>query len=758
MDQACLREWEAKCIQEEPASCKAGCPLEMDGRNFVSAMAAGDFKKARSVLDKHLPFPGIISRLCEAPCEQFCLRKDVGGSIDIRRLEQFCVDYEKSKSRMLRLPARPKSVLIIGGGPSALTAALDLSRKGFPVTLCHLGKGPGGWLCDLDEELLPRSVLENELERLRSLKVQFAPVSSLDPSLFGKFSHEAVYIGQDDHLSDDLLKSIDKVDREVFALQDEGKFTGGFSGVDHPCRFITDIFQGRQASLSIDRYLQGASLTAERPVVRHGKTDLYTNTTGISHLPRTLPARADCFEKAEAIKEAERCLRCECMECVNHCQYLQEYDGYPKSYAQRIYNNSAVVKGTRLANKMINSCSLCGQCEELCPNDFSMADLCLEARNQMVKENRMPPSAHWFALEEMRSARGEGSLAVHAVNSDTSKLLFFPGCQLAGIRPDQTLLVYDYLRKIEPETGIWLDCCGVPAHWAGRQEEFTLTTAELESVWQQMGCPPVVAACSTCLKMFSEHLPQIKVLSVWSMLLDNQPDHVKPGAAMALSDPCTSRHDVKTRQEVRKLLDKIGQPLVPLPMSENLTECCGFGGLMENANPELATKVLRRRGEQVKEGILTYCAMCRDQLAKNGKPAKHLLDIIFPEAAHSADEPSVLLSDRRINRRKIKASILARVPENEKVEPYPWEKFNLSISKEVAQTMDHRRILEDDVRQVIYYAMTNNHYLVHEKDGIRISSVKLGEVTFWVKYREDGDGFVLEACWSHRMQVQGGGA
>ena len=120
-----------------------------------------------------------------------------------------------------------------------------------------------------------------------------------------------------------------------------------------------------------------------------------------------------------------------------------------------MFNNSAIVQGARQANKFINSCALCGQCEVLCPNSFSMADMCLDARRQMVREKRMPPSAHWFALEEMRSARSEGALLAHGPGQDKSAVLFFPGCQLAGIRStvDKSNITVYGTGKANPEAG-----------------------------------------------------------------------------------------------------------------------------------------------------------------------------------------------------------------------------------------------------------------------------------------------------------------
>lgn len=69
---------------------------------------------------------------------------------------------------------------------------------------------------------------------------------------------------------------------------------------------------------------------------------------------------------AEALAEAGRYLQCQCLECVKVCTYPGQFGGYPKTYAREIYNNQSIVMGERKANRLINSCSLCGLCESVC--------------------------------------------------------------------------------------------------------------------------------------------------------------------------------------------------------------------------------------------------------------------------------------------------------------------------------------------------------------------------------------------------------
>ena len=124
----------------------------------------------------------------------------------------------------------------------------------------------------------------------------------------------------------------------------------------------------------MERVTSGVSLTAARD---KSQGPLHTDVTGIAPVPRVEPAsQAACgeplYSAEESAREAERCLQCQCMICVRECVYLQKYKGYPRLYARQVNNNASIVKGLHTANALINGCALCGQCEELCPENFSM--------------------------------------------------------------------------------------------------------------------------------------------------------------------------------------------------------------------------------------------------------------------------------------------------------------------------------------------------------------------------------------------------
>lgn len=145
MEQEELRNLENQCIQEEPPTCVAACPIHVDARAVAAAVARGDFTEAARIFKKTAPFPGIISRVCDQPCREVCRRREAGDPIAIRSLEKACLDWGgEFQTRALPLPKKDKTVAVVGAGLSGLTAALDLARKGYGVRVFEKEERVGG--------------------------------------------------------------------------------------------------------------------------------------------------------------------------------------------------------------------------------------------------------------------------------------------------------------------------------------------------------------------------------------------------------------------------------------------------------------------------------------------------------------------------------------------------------------------------------------------------------------------------------------
>ncbi|WP_319521784.1 pyridine nucleotide-disulfide oxidoreductase/dicluster-binding protein [uncultured Desulfosarcina sp.] len=770
MDQQSLRELEKRCIQEEPPECTAACPIHVDARAFVGHVQSGAWERAWKVLRAIMPFPGILGRICDGPFLARCKRGQAGDPIQIHCLEAACVAHPAPRHRVMPLPSKGLSVAVAGSGLSSLTVAWDLSRKGYAVTLFEPTDRIGQTLISLAPSTLTREIIEGETAIFESLKVVVKTNARIDSKDFidDCLNHfDALYLGLDAVDSDAWTLDRDAggaiaVTPKLQATGTERVFAGGTQG-DASVSPVWRCAQGRWAATSMDRMLQKVSMTAGREKEGPHATQLFTSMDNVEPAAMVVPKVGDRYSDEEAQQEAARCLTCECLECVKVCRYLESFGGYPKTYVREIYNNAAIVMGERKANRLINSCSLCGLCEAVCPNDFAVQELCLEARRDMVARGKMPPSAHDFALQDMAFANSDRfALARHAPGTTASSHLFFPGCQLCASSPRQVTQVYNYLReKMTGGVALMLGCCGAPAHWAGQETLFSEELARWEAQWIGLGRPKPIMACSTCLRVFTEHLPEAGAVSFWEVLeTTGIPDRDVglPNGPLAVHDPCTTRDVPAVQASVRRLLHCTGVSIEELTLGREKTECCGFGGLMQAANPELSREVADRRGKLSGSDFVAYCAMCRDNLAAVGKRTLHLLDLLFPDpkVADPAGRPRPGWSLRRENRLRLRAELCRSLWDEKSVDDRDdHETIELLMDTDVEALLDSRRILEDDIRRVIAHAQSDGSRFRHKESGHFLALFRPYHATFWVEYTPEGGGFRVHNAYAHRMEVLG---
>ena len=757
MERTLSRAWEEQCIQEQPPACNAACPLHVNARGLIDAVAKSDFAAGYTIFARTVPFPQIISRICDQPCRAACRRAEVDEGIEVRALEQACTEYcDKEPKKMMLPPRKAKRIAVVGGSLQGLTVAVDLAQKGYPVFIYEASGQLGGRIRRYNEKQLPGNLIEKDLSILSLLGVTVVfdtTVSDQGELSCDKLVQQvdAVYVGADWQKCSNRVIAADPA---THATEQEKLYYS----VENPESPIFMILQGRIAAISIDRFLQNASMSAGRDQLGSQETLLFTDLTGVT--PQcAVPLVDPCagYTREASIAEAQRCLQCQCLECVKKCEYLAHYGGYPKKYIREISNNDSIVMGIHFANKMINSCALCGQCQVVCPNGLDMGKVCLAARQKMVAKGKMPLSAHDFALRDMAFSTGDQcTLARHQPGYDSSRYLFFPGCQLSASAPDHVLRTYEFLRQQLPGgVGLMLDCCGAPAEWSGRQDLFEQGLDRLDTILRQLGSPTVIVACATCYRILRERWPDREIASLWTVLDGLELPETsgnKTVRRVCLHDPCAARAEQAVQDSVRSLLWKLGLQIEETESSREYTSCCGYGGLMAFANPEIARKTVQRRIDESAADYVAYCAMCRDNFAAAGKRTFHLLDLIWGTTDDlSASRPAPDYSTRRENRIRLKKRLLQEVWQemtSEELSP-----MRLEISDTVRKLMEQRMVLTDDVRQVISHAEVSGEKMLNQETGRQIARFRPGSVTYWVEYTANESGFIVHNAYSHRMLV-----
>lgn len=167
------------------APCRLSCPLGMNVQGYVALIAQRRYHEAFQLILETNPLPGVCGRVCTRPCEEACRRQELDESLAICALKRFVVDRFKEKACQA-IPSRApegEKIAIVGSGPAGLTAAHDLARAGFRVTIMEAEAEPGGLLRNgIAPYRLPRDVLQEDIQRILALGVELqlnAPITSL---------------------------------------------------------------------------------------------------------------------------------------------------------------------------------------------------------------------------------------------------------------------------------------------------------------------------------------------------------------------------------------------------------------------------------------------------------------------------------------------------------------------------------------------------------------------------------------------------
>jgi NADPH-dependent glutamate synthase beta subunit-like oxidoreductase/ferredoxin len=157
-----------------PSPCHAACPVNGDIAEWIGRARARDFRGAWEILARHNPFPAISGRVCHHPCEAACNRAGFDEPLAICRLERYVGDRALAEGWTLpQLEVeRDERIAIVGGGPSGLSAAFHLRRRGYKVMLFESRLELGGLMrYGIPSYRLPRSVLDGEIARIAAMGI-----------------------------------------------------------------------------------------------------------------------------------------------------------------------------------------------------------------------------------------------------------------------------------------------------------------------------------------------------------------------------------------------------------------------------------------------------------------------------------------------------------------------------------------------------------------------------------------------------------
>ena len=193
-----------RCLKCKKPACVGGCPVNVRIPEFIAKVQEGDFKAAYEIITSTNALPALSGRVCpqESQCESKCVRGIKGEPVAIGRLERFVADWYRENVNAMpeKVPSNGHKVAVVGSGPAGMTAASDLAKQGYQVSMFEALHTAGGVLVyGIPEFRLPKAIVANEITKLQAQGVEvmtnmvIGRVLTID-ELF-EMGYEAVFVG-----------------------------------------------------------------------------------------------------------------------------------------------------------------------------------------------------------------------------------------------------------------------------------------------------------------------------------------------------------------------------------------------------------------------------------------------------------------------------------------------------------------------------------------------------------------------------------
>jgi NADPH-dependent glutamate synthase beta subunit-like oxidoreductase len=388
------------------APCRVGCPAFMDIPLMNRLIADGKFSEALKIVKEEIALPVILGYICPAPCEKVCRRAPIDEAVSICQLKKF-VAAEDSKSEQSWLPPKEKpsgkKVAIIGAGPAGLACAFHLSKNGHQCVVFDKNEKAGGSLLQVPADLLPAEILNSEVDFIKSYGVDFRLGKSIDMGLFSTeismqfdamvfavgevMKHELEAFGFENNDSTPIANA------ETFETSQPGIFACG-SVLKKQNMAVKALAQGKAAAHYVNQFLRGdePKSIAKKFNSKFGKLKPEEQQEYLKEASadmRLTPERGhlEGFTQEEAIKEAKRCMHCDCRKPVT-CKLRQYADEYQIDRRTYLSDERKTIKIEFNHNLIVyeqEKCIRCGLCIDIVKAEKELVGLAFVGRGFDVR-------------------------------------------------------------------------------------------------------------------------------------------------------------------------------------------------------------------------------------------------------------------------------------------------------------------------------------------------------------------------------------
>ena len=433
------------------APCSLACPAGMNIPLMNRLIGEGRFTDALAVVKEEIALPYVLGYICPAPCEKACRRKQIDDAVSVCLLKRFSaaegVDNKASSSagNLKNNPeASDKKVAVIGSGPAGLAAAYYLQDFGYSCTVYDKSPEPGGTLrYSIPEENLPKNIIDQEVEIIRAMGASFHFNTLITEQLFNaqiKGVFDAVVIATGDIATENQLANLITVAKSGYLVNEKdmsssvpGIFICGSAIRPHKMA-VRSVAHGKTAAESVHHYLQ--LMHFEKPAkmfnsrfekllpAEYGEYLKESTTAG-----RVIPAGGftEGFSRDEAIREALRCLHCDCRK-QDTCKLRIHADEY-KIDRKRYQVGDRRTMFKQLQHDCVvfepEKCIKCGLCVDISAKEGEKYGLAFEGRGFDVFVN-VPLGTSFkeglsHAAEKCAAACPTGALAIRENQAGISR-------------------------------------------------------------------------------------------------------------------------------------------------------------------------------------------------------------------------------------------------------------------------------------------------------------------------------------------------
>ena len=378
------------------APCRLACPVHVNIPLMIRQIRDGDLAGAAATVRRHAVLPSVLGRVCHAPCEKVCRRRQHDDAVAICLLSCHAADADRGTEPAEEpAPSVPGvKVAVVGSGPAGLAAAVHLRRSGYACAVMDAAAEPGGSLRErAGATQLPRDVLDADVDRIRRLGVSFQMKTRVGADvsleeLRKSFSAVVLAVGEAGRAAFAAVEPAETVaalHTPGAAIQTDGRGVFFCGSAAHPGRKpVQAMADGESAAQVVRQYLGHQALLGEHRRfnsrvghLRPGEMAEFLKEADPS--PRVQPAGgvAVGFTAEEARKEAGRCLHCDCRkrtacalrDYADACGAGQSaFRGVDRNPVEKLWQHPRIVYEP---GKCIR-CGLCVQISEQAGETFGM--------------------------------------------------------------------------------------------------------------------------------------------------------------------------------------------------------------------------------------------------------------------------------------------------------------------------------------------------------------------------------------------------